>query len=212
MSHTFHANRGWHWSWLNMFATLATGTFRNSPWYLGQGNSLTTLFSEDNLTTMSRRGAVTLMIAMQSPKNWYQTRPQTVITVTVIRDVCPHHNATRGMPYQKMESQRIEYRAYVRRRPTIKCWYAEQPTGCTDATRIWTRPRLRSHPWHPGWAVIRLTVSASGLAAATFQLPRFFPRVICNWDYWKHPLALTSLFFLCTTGFWSYFTVIAHNA
>ena len=43
----------------------ATGTFRNSPWDLGQGNSLTILFSEDNLTcTMSRWGAVTLMIAV----------------------------------------------------------------------------------------------------------------------------------------------------
>ena len=50
---------------LNMFATLATGTFRNSPWDLGQGNTLTILFSKDNLTcTMSRRGAVTLMIAV----------------------------------------------------------------------------------------------------------------------------------------------------
>ena len=48
-----------------MFATLETGTFRNSPWHLGQGNSSTILFSEDNLTcTMSRRGAVTLMIAV----------------------------------------------------------------------------------------------------------------------------------------------------
>ena len=123
---------------------------------------------------------------LQSTKNWYQTQSQAVITVTVIRDVCPHHNATRGMPYQKMESQRIEYSAYVRRRPTIKwSWYVTQPAGCTDATRSWTRPRLRSHPWHPGWAVTRHTVSASSLAAATFQLPRFFPHVICNWDYWQ---------------------------
>ena len=167
---------------------------------------------------------------LPSPKNWYQTRPQAVITATVIRDVCPHHNecyhCTRGMPYQKMGSQRIEYRAYVRRRPTIKCWYAAQSAGCTDATRTrsWTRPRLRSHPamasTDPGWAVshsvsqwqchsTHLSVSASSLAAATFQLPRFFPRVICNWAYWKHPLALL---FICTAGFWSYFTVIAHNA
>ena len=74
----------------HLFATFATGTFRNSPWDLGQGNSLTTLFSEDNLTcTMSRRGAVTLMI--ESPKNWYQTRPQAVITVhiTMLPEACP---------------------------------------------------------------------------------------------------------------------------
>ena len=95
------------------------------------------------------------------------------------------------------------YRVYVRRRPTIKwSWYVAQPAGCTDATRSWTRPRLRSHLWHPGWAVTRLTVTASSLAAATFQLPHFFPRVICNWDYWKHPLAL---FFICTAAFLSYF-------
>ena len=64
-------------------------------------------------------------------------------------------HCTRGMPYQKMESQCIEYRAYVRRRPTIKCWYAAQPAGCTDATRtleVELDPgcdRTRPRPWHP---------------------------------------------------------------
>ena len=33
-----------------MFATLATGIFRNSPWHLGQGNLLTILFIADNFT------------------------------------------------------------------------------------------------------------------------------------------------------------------
>ena len=50
----FHANIEAGWQALNMFAILATGIFRNSPWHLGQGNLLTILFIADNLTcTMS---------------------------------------------------------------------------------------------------------------------------------------------------------------
>ena len=66
----------------------------------------------------------------------------------------------------------------------------ELDPGC-DRTHAMAS-RLGCHSTHS------VTVSASSLAAATFQLPRLFPRLICNLDYWKHPLAL---FFLCTAGF-----------
>ena len=168
-----------------MFATLATRTFRNSPWDLGQGNSLTTLFSEDNLTcTMSRRGAVTLMIVVT--KELVSDSAQAVITVAVIRDVCPHHNATRGMPYQKMESQCIEYRAYVIEDPLLNVGTLHNPLAeqtPQELEEVELDPgcdRTRPMASIPGWAVTRLTVSASSLAAATFQLPRSFPRLICN--------------------------------
>ena len=177
-----------------MFATLATGTFRNSPWYLGHGSSLTILFSEDNLTcTMSRRGAVTL----QSPKNWYQTRPQAVITVTVI------HNSTRGMSYQKMESQRIEY--MLEEDPLLNVGTLHNPLAAQTPQEVELDPdcdRTQARASTPGWAVTRLTHCVQCVSIKfgghNISITKLLSRIICNCAYWKHSLAL---FFICTADF-----------
>ena len=56
------------------------------------------------------------------------------------------------------------------------------------------------------------SVSASSLAAATFQLPRFFSRVVYNWAARGSLLETFTRFVLYfyrgISGFWSYFAVI----
>ena len=135
---------------LNMFATLASGTFRNSPLAFRTGKFVDNTFSADNLTcTMSRRGAVTKELVSDSAPSSYHYQ---------YHCVCDPRCTSTSQCYQRhalLENGAPAYQIYVGRRPTIKCWYAAQPAGCTDATRSLTRPRLRSHP---GWAVTRLTV------------------------------------------------------
>ena len=88
---------------LNRSATLATGPFRNSPWHLGQDNLLTILFSAesaDNLTLQCRdydtyRYNVTLTLGLYGSKELVSDSDPKVITVTMIRVIHPHHNATR---------------------------------------------------------------------------------------------------------------------
>ena len=161
---------------LNRSATLATWPFRNSPWHLGQDNLLTILFSADNLTLQcpdydTYRYTVTLTLGLWQQRTSLRLVPK-VITVTMIRVIHPHHNATR------------RWRASV--------------SNLTDATSCHS---------------LTLTAASSSVAA-TFQLPRFFSRVVCNWAAWGSLLEtftrVVLYFFRGNSGLWSYFAVIVH--
>ena len=84
---------------LNRSATLAPWPFRNSPWHLGQDNLLTIFFSAANLTLQCRdydtyRYTVILTLGLWQQRTSLRLVPK-VITVTMIRVIHPHNNATR---------------------------------------------------------------------------------------------------------------------
>ena len=121
----FHAN---NIVALNMFATLATGIFRNYPWHLGQHNLLTIL-------------------------DWAQSY-DCHCDPSSMYNVHPHHNATR------------KWRASV-----------SNLLRCIDPQSV---------ELDPGWAVTRLTQSASSSAPATFICNGSPRRLQLSCTYWKH--------------------------
>ena len=116
-----------------------------------------------------------------------------VITVTMIRVIHPHHNATR------------RWRASI---SNLRC-----------KKNHWKRCRVtdagpnRRHKLSLT-VTLTLTASASSSVAATFQLPHFFSRVVCNWAARGSLLEtftrVVLYFYRSISGFWSYFAIIVH--
>ena len=95
-----------------MFAKLATGIFRNSPWHLAQGNLLTILVYCRQFYLYNVETIETYYGSHQSQRTGLSslTLDPKVMTVcdcvTVIRVTCTMYTS---QCYQKMESQRIEF-------------------------------------------------------------------------------------------------------
>ena len=170
---------------LSRSATLATWRFRNSPWHLGQDNLLTILFSADSLTLQCRdydtyRYTVTLTLGLWQQRTSLRLVPK-VTTVTMIRVIHPHHNATRRWR-ASVSNLRWKKTHWKRYQITDAGPNRRHKLSLTD-TGHWLRQRQVQWPQH-------FNCHAS--------FPASFATELHEEAYWKH---LPALFFIFTAVF-----------
>ena len=154
-----------------MFATLATGIFRNSPWHLGQGNLLTILLLQ-TIWFVQCECRVNSYRLWQSPKskNWSNTRL-----------LHPHHNDNATWKWRASVDATISWT-----RPRLRSHSGWAVTRLNQTSQSQTQSASSSAPATLPRFFSRVVYSgaARGSLLETL-LALFFIFTACLWSYFE---------------------------